>query len=31
LCADGRTTRLDPRRVAQWVDALHRSPHAHYA
>jgi (5-formylfuran-3-yl)methyl phosphate synthase len=31
LCEDGRTTRLDPQRVAQWADALHRHPEAHYA
>ncbi|MFL9961846.1 (5-formylfuran-3-yl)methyl phosphate synthase [Paraburkholderia sediminicola] len=24
LCADGRRSRLDPQRVAQWVSALHR-------
>ncbi|MFC0400127.1 (5-formylfuran-3-yl)methyl phosphate synthase [Paraburkholderia rhizosphaerae] len=31
LCAEGRTARLDPQRVAQWADALHRNPHAQYA
>ncbi|OLL31505.1 hypothetical protein BTH42_11230 [Burkholderia sp. SRS-W-2-2016] len=25
LCADGRRSRLDPERVAQWVSALHRT------
>ncbi|MGH8778009.1 (5-formylfuran-3-yl)methyl phosphate synthase [Paraburkholderia sp.] len=25
LCTDGRRSRLDPQRVAQWVSALHRS------
>ncbi|MCC8396087.1 (5-formylfuran-3-yl)methyl phosphate synthase [Paraburkholderia sp. MMS20-SJTR3] len=25
LCADGRRSKLDPERVAQWVSALHRS------
>ncbi|TDV19530.1 (5-formylfuran-3-yl)methyl phosphate synthase [Paraburkholderia caballeronis] len=25
VCADGRGSRLDPRRVAQWVEALHRA------
>ena len=25
VCADGRGSRLDPLRVAQWVDALHRA------
>lgn len=25
LCVDGRRSRLDPQRVAQWADALHRS------
>jgi uncharacterized protein (UPF0264 family) len=25
LCTDGRTTRLDPRRVAAWADALHHA------
>jgi hypothetical protein len=24
LCADGRRSRLDPQRVAQWASALHR-------
>ncbi|SIT38520.1 conserved hypothetical protein [Paraburkholderia ribeironis] len=24
LCSDGRRSRLDPQRVAQWADALHR-------
>jgi uncharacterized protein (UPF0264 family) len=27
LCAEGRMTRLDPKHVAQWADALHRAPH----
>ncbi|GAB7523182.1 (5-formylfuran-3-yl)methyl phosphate synthase [Paraburkholderia sp. 2C] len=31
LCESGRTTRLDPQRVAQWADALHRHPQAQYA
>lgn len=25
VCAEGRGSRLDPQRVAQWVDALHRA------
>ena len=25
LCENGRTSRLDPRRVAQWADALHHA------
>ncbi|CAB3753909.1 (5-formylfuran-3-yl)methyl phosphate synthase [Paraburkholderia solisilvae] len=31
LCAEGRTARLDPQRVAQWANALHRAPQVQYA
>lgn len=31
LCADGRSARLDPQRVTQWVDALHHASSAELA